>query len=127
MCPVRAWIAYRERLIAEGGPEYADPSTPAFVGIDRWGNITGGMNPDSVTDTVKRASERTQVPIAWTGHSLRAGLATETRKNGRDAVAIARQGGWVPDSREMLGYMRAADDWDDNASAGLSGDPQGPA
>ena len=40
--------------------------------------------------------------------------------NGRDAVAIARQGGWAPNSRPMLGYMRTVDDWDDNASAGLT-------
>ncbi|MFC9620068.1 integrase [Streptomyces sp. NPDC056930] len=120
VCPVRAWVAYRAQLVAEHGEQWAAPSTPAFVGIDRWGHVTGGMGPDSVTRAVKRISQRAGVPIVWTGHSLRAGLATEGRKKGKDAVAISRQGGWAPDSREMLGYMRTADEWDDNASAGLT-------
>jgi integrase len=120
VCPVRAWIAYRERLVAEHGQRWAAPSTPAFVGINRWGQVTGGMGPDSVTRAIKRISVRAQVPIVWTGHSLRAGLATEGRKKGKDAVSISRQGGWAPNSREMLGYMRAADEWDDNAAAGLT-------
>ncbi|MEV3926448.1 MULTISPECIES: hypothetical protein [Actinomycetes] len=120
VCPVRAFLAYRARLVTEHGAQHGHPSAPAFVGIDRWGHVTGGMGPDGITRAVKRISRRAGVPIDWTGHSLRAGLATESRKKGRDAVAIARQGGWAPDSREMLGYMRAADEWDDNASAGLA-------
>lgn len=120
VCPVRAWTTYRTQLVTQHGQRWADPSTPAFVGINRWGHITGGMGPDSVTRAVKRISTRAQVPIVWTGHSLRAGLATEGRKKGKDAVSISRQGGWAPNSREMLGYMRAADEWDDNAAAGLT-------
>lgn len=120
VCPVRAWTAYREQLIADHGQRWVDQSAPAFVGIDRWGHITGGMGPDSVTRAIKRISTRANVPIVWTGHSLRAGLATEGRKKGKDAVVISRQGGWAPNSREMLGYMRAADEWDDNAVAGLT-------
>lgn len=120
VCPVRAWTAYRQQLVAEHGQKWADPSTFAFVGINRWGHVTGGMGPDSVTRAIKRISVRAQVPIVWTGHSLRAGLATEGRKKGKDAVSISRQGGWAPNSREMLGYMRAADEWDDNAAAGLT-------
>lgn len=120
VCPVRAWSAYRTQLVAEHGQQWADPSTPAFVGINRWGRISGGMGPDSVTRAIKRISARAQVPIVWTGHSLRAGLATEGRKKGKDAISISRQGGWAPNSREMLGYMRSADEWEDNASAGLT-------
>ena len=120
LCPVRAWIAYREQLVAEHGQQWTNPSTPAFVSINRWGQVTGGLGPDGVTRAIKRISARAQVPIEWTGHSLRAGLATEGRKKGKDAVSISRQGGWAPNSREMLGYMRAADEWDDNASAGLT-------
>ncbi|MFB8314667.1 hypothetical protein ACFC5T_40115 [Streptomyces sp. NPDC055961] len=39
---------------------------------------------------------------------------------GRDGIAIADQGGWARHSRSMLGYMQREDDWDDNASAGLT-------
>ncbi|MEV4192002.1 integrase, partial [Streptomyces toxytricini] len=119
-CPVRAWTAYRTRLAAEHGPRWADPSTPAFVGIDRWGHITGGMVPDSVTRAIKRISTRAGVPLAWTGHSLRIGLASVARRNGRDGIAIADQGGWARHSHSRLGYMQIDDGWDDNASAGLT-------
>ncbi|MEY9969618.1 hypothetical protein ABIA33_007707 [Streptacidiphilus sp. MAP12-16] len=117
---MRAWTAWRERLLAEGGPQYADPSGPAFHGIDRHGHIHDGIGPDGVTRAITRISQRCGIDIRWTGHSLRSGLATEGRKNRRDAIAIARQGGWAPNSKSMLGYMRTADDWDDNASAGLA-------
>ncbi|MFJ1544498.1 integrase [Streptomyces sp. NPDC088246] len=114
ICPVRAYAAYRARLVDERGEQWADPSTPAFVGIDRWGHITGGMGPDSVTRAIKRISDRAGVPIAWTGHSLRIGLASVGR------IAIADQGGWARHSRSMLGYMQRDDGWDDNAAAGLT-------
>ncbi|MGW7343043.1 integrase [Streptomyces sp. NPDC054854] len=120
ICPVRAWTAYRTRLVVEHGEQWADPSTPAFVGIDQWGHITGGMGPDSVTRAIKRISTRAGVPIAWTGHSLRIGLASVARRKGRDGIAIADQGGWARHSRSMLGYMQRDDGWDDNASAGLA-------
>ncbi|MFD3719885.1 integrase [Streptomyces sp. NPDC058674] len=120
ICPVRAWTAYRTRLVAEQGQRWADPSTPAFVGIDQWGHITGGMGPDSVTRAIKRISARAGVPIAWTGHSLRIGLASVARRKGRDGIAIADQGGWARHSRSMLGYMQREDGWGDNASAGLA-------
>lgn len=120
VCPVRAWTAWREALVAEGGPEYEDPSDPAFHAIDRWGHIGGRMSPDAITAVITRTAERAGITIRWTGHSLRAGLATEARKRKKDAVAIAAQGGWAPNSKSMLGYMRRADEWDDNASAGLA-------
>ncbi|MGW1226594.1 integrase [Streptomyces sp. NPDC002530] len=120
ICPVRAWTAYRTRLLAEHGEQWVAPATPAFVGIDRWGRVTGGMVPDSVTRAIKRISARAGVPIAWTGHSLRIGLASVARRSGRDSIAIADQGGWARHSRSMLGYMQRDDGWDDNASAGLT-------
>ncbi|AKL71074.1 integrase protein [Streptomyces sp. Mg1] len=120
ICPVRAWTAYRTRLVAEHGPQWTDPSTPAFVGIDQWGHIIGGMGPDSVTRAIKRISTRAGVPIAWTGHSLRIGLASVAGRKGRDGIANADQGGWARHSRSMLGYMQRDDGWDDNASAGLA-------
>lgn len=119
VCPVRAWQAWRAALHA-ARPDLDSPADPAFHAIDRWGNVGGAMSPDAVTAAVARISVRSGVPVRWTGHSLRSGLATEGRRNGRDAVAIARQGGWAPNSRPMLGYMRTVDDWKDNASAGLA-------
>lgn len=120
MCPVLAWQRWRERLATEGGAQYGDPTDPAFHAIDHWGHVGGAMAPASVTAAITRIAERAGVPIRWTGHSLRSGLATEARKKRKDAVAVAAQGGWAPNSKSMLGYMRRADEWDDNASAGLA-------
>ncbi|WP_329613050.1 integrase [Streptomyces brevispora] len=120
ICPVRAWTAYRTRLVTGHGEQWADPSTPAFVGIDRWGHITGGMVPDSVSRAIKRISTRAGVPLAWTGHSPCIGLASVARRNGHDGIAIADQGIWARHSRSMLGYMQREDGWDDNASTGLT-------
>lgn len=119
VCPVRAWVAWREALLIEGGEQYADPADPAFHTIDRWGHVGGAMSPDAVTRAVTRVAERSGVPLRWTGHSLRSGLASMARLQKKDSVVIARQGGWAPNSRSMLGYMQTADDWTDNAADGL--------
>ncbi|MDH6552057.1 tyrosine-type recombinase/integrase [Streptomyces sp. SAI-041] len=120
ICPVEAWTAYRARLAAEAEPRWSEPDASAFVGVDRHGNVTGGMVPDFVTRAVKRISARAGVPLAWTGHSLRIGLATTARKHGKDAVTIADQGGWARHSRFMNGYFQRVDGWEDNATANLT-------
>ncbi|MFJ3043580.1 tyrosine-type recombinase/integrase [Streptomyces tendae] len=113
ICAVRAWQAWTEVYGT------SDLKRPAFPRIDRWENIGGPMAPDSVTAAVARIAQRSGVPLRWTGHSLRSGLATESRRNGKDALVIAEQGGWAKNSKAMMGYMRRADEWDDNAAAGL--------
>ncbi|MFE3381670.1 tyrosine-type recombinase/integrase [Streptomyces anulatus] len=120
ICPVRAWIAYRQALVAHGGNPHESPSDSAFHWIDQHGNIRGPLGPDGVTRAIKRISDRAGIPILWTGHSLRSGLASTGRRKGKDAVAIADQGGWARHSRSMLGYMQRDDGWEDNASAGLT-------
>lgn len=113
LCAVQAWLRWAEVY------NITDARRPAFPRIDRWGNIGGAMSPDAVTAAVTRIARRTRVPLRWTGHSLRSGLATESRRNGKDALVIADQGGWTANSKAMHGYMRRADEWDDNAAAGL--------
>lgn len=120
VCPVRAWHRWRQALVAECGPAFTDPAGPAFHQISRWGHVGGALGPEAVTRVITRTAENAGVTLRWTGHSLRAGLATEARRAGKDAKAIAAQGGWSEDSRAMHGYMRIADQWTDNASAGLS-------
>lgn len=119
VCAARAWQRWLE---VRGTTELI---APAFPRIDRWGHIGGAMAPDSITTAVARVAQRSGVPIRWTGHSLRSGLATEGRKNGKDPVNIAKQGGWAPGSKAMLGYMQLADEWDDNAAAGLRSSRKG--
>lgn len=120
ICPVEAWKAYRERLAADAAPEWSAPDAPAFVGIHRSGTVTGGMGPDSVTRAIKRISVRAGVKLAWTGHSLRIGHASNARAKGKDSVVIADQGGWARHSRSMNGYFQIEDGWDDNSTADLT-------
>lgn len=120
ICPVRAWIAYRHALVTAVGDVHRSPTDSAFHWIDQHGNVRGPLGPDGVTRAVGRISARAGIPIRWTGHSLRSGLASTGRRKGKDAVAIADQGGWARHSRSMLGYMQRDDGWDDNASAGLT-------
>lgn len=120
ICPVEAWKAYRERLALEAEPRWSQPDAPAFVGIHRSGLVTGGMGPDSVTRAIKRISVRAGVKLAWTGHSLRIGHASTARKQGKDAVVIADQGGWARHSRSMNGYFQIEDGWEDNSTADLT-------
>ena len=57
-------------------------------------------------------------PAAFSGHSLRAGLATSASAAGRDDRAIMRQGRWR--SRTMVDrYVREGSLFRDNAAAGL--------
>lgn len=119
-CPVRAWHRWRQALLIERGHVYSNPAGPAFHQISRWGHVGGSLGPEAVTRVIARTAAGAGVAVHWTGHSLRAGLATEARRHGKDAKAIAAQGGWSEDSRAMHGYMRIADRWTDNASAGLA-------
>nr|WP_107908884.1 tyrosine-type recombinase/integrase [Streptomyces chartreusis] len=120
ICPVEAWKAYRARLVDEAAPRWSAPDAPAFVGIDRHGNVTGGMTPDSITRAIKRIGTRAGITVTWTGHSLRIGLAVAGRRKGKDSVVIADQGGWARHSRSMNGYFQIVDGWEDNATSGLT-------
>lgn len=109
-CPVRAWKAWLDASGLTDGH--------AFPRI-RHGKILGSMHPDSVGALIARAAARAGLE-GRTSHGLRAGLATESRKAGHDAVSIAEQGGWKRNSGEMLGYMRITDRrGEDNALYGI--------
>jgi len=110
-CPARAWRAWVEASgVTEG---------PAFRRVDRHGRLLGGLSAQAAGDVVTRAGERAGVEARLTGHSMRAGMATEARKAGHDQVTIADQGGWVRNSAALLGYLRRVDQWSDNALSGI--------
>ncbi|WP_405750025.1 tyrosine-type recombinase/integrase [Streptomyces sp. NBC_00012] len=116
LCPVRAWTDWRQALALAEPERSAATGAPAFHAIDRWGNIGGGMSPQAVTNAIGRAADRAGIPVRVTEHSLRAGLATAARDAGGDSLVIAEQGGWAKNSTAMLGYMRRADEYTDNAA-----------
>lgn len=114
-CPVRAWHAWKD---AAG---LADTTGPAFLRVDRHGRVLGALSGQSVGAVITRAAERAGVEARLTGHSARAGLATEARRAGKDRKAIAAVTGHVPGSAVLDGYIRTVDRWDgdDNALIGI--------
>ncbi|MFC7331380.1 tyrosine-type recombinase/integrase [Marinactinospora rubrisoli] len=112
-CPARAWQDWQRIGQVDAGP--------AFRRVTRHDAVQrAGLSPASAGEVVRRAGERAGVP-ELSGHSLRAGLATAARLAGHDIVAIARIGGWSPGSKELMRYLRIADEWShaDNATIGI--------
>ncbi len=110
-CPVRAWRAWRVAADLE------DPDGPAFRRVDRHGRLLGALSGAAAGDVVTRAAERAGVQSRLTGHSARAGLATEARRAGKDTKAISSTTGHVPGSRALDRYVRRVDRWSDGDNA----------
>jgi len=110
-CPVRALRAWRD---ASGVTDGA-----LFRSVDRHGHVGERLHAADVARIVKRAAGRAGLDAArYSGHSLRAGLATSAARAGRSDRAIMRQGRWS--SRAMVDrYVREADLWRENAAAGI--------
>jgi len=113
-CPVRAWRAW---AAAAGIAE--DPGAPAFQHVDRHGRMLGAMTGQAVGQAVTRAGTRAGLTIKLTGHSVRAGLATEARRAGKSREAIAATTGHVPSSPVLDKYLREVDRWDPAENAGM--------
>jgi integrase len=110
---VRAWLDALERQgITEGR---------LLRAVDRHGKARGSISPDGVNRIVRGAAERAQLENAakFTAHSLRAGGATAAWKGGAPVSQIAKHGRWAPDSPTVHRYIRAEDDWTDNAMNGV--------
>lgn len=110
-CPVRA---LRTWLDAAGIVEGA-----LFPSADRHGNTRGRLGAGDVARIVKRAAKRAGLDASrFSGHSLRAGLATQAAKSGKGDREIMRQGRWS--SRTMVDrYVREASLFRANAAAGI--------
>jgi len=110
-CPVRACRAWLEAAgVAEGA---------VFRSVDRHGHLGERLDGADVSRLVKRAARRAGLDAArFSGHSLRAGLATTAARAGRTDRSIMAQGRWR--SRAMVDrYVRDASLFADNASAGI--------
>jgi len=110
-CPVRslqAWIKSAE--ITEGA---------VFRSVTRHSRVGGRLNGIDIARTIKRAAESAGIdPAEYSGHSLRAGLATSSAKEGKSDRAIMRQGRWKSHS-SFVRYVRHANLFEDNAAAGI--------
>ncbi|MGV9677793.1 site-specific integrase [Nocardia sp. NPDC003482] len=136
-CPVCAfadWIRLREAVFRASAPDVeipdpaihrchafpgttlTDPALPLFPAVDRHGNI--GATPVSgraVAELIKRYAARAGLdPALFSGHSLRAGFATQAALGGASDREIMRQGRWS-NPRTVHGYIRTANPLEDNA------------
>lgn len=113
-CPVKA---VREWLAAAG-----IASGPVFVEVNRHGKASVGKR---LTGQVVRTVVKTRAEAAGvqgfenlSGHSLRAGLATQAALNGAQERDIAKQTGHRGE-KILRGYIRQADIWQNNVTEGL--------
>ncbi|QRM28343.1 site-specific integrase [Microvirga sp. VF16] len=81
LCPVANLEAYLERAGITGGR--------VFRAIDRHGNVKAGMTDQSVALIVKKLTGRAGLEGDYSGHSLRAGFATQAARRGVEERKIA--------------------------------------
>ena len=110
-CPVRALRAWLDAAGIQGGN--------VLRSVDRWGRVGAALSDRAVALVVKaHAAAAGLDAAAFSGHSLRAGLATSAALAGRSDRSIMATTGHR--SRTMIDrYVRAADAWRDNAATGL--------
>lgn len=111
-CPVRAlktWLS--AAAIASG---------PVFRGVDRHGNVSNTrLHPDSIGKLLKRSAARAGLAVdGISGHSLRAGHATQAARNGVSESRIMRQTGHKS-AAMVRRYIRKGRIFSDSAAAGL--------
>ncbi|MGW1949986.1 tyrosine-type recombinase/integrase [Streptomyces sp. NPDC001940] len=108
-CPVRAWLTWRAAAGITSGP--------AFLPIDVWGHLGDrALSAEAVREIIARNAERAGLTVRLTGHSMRAGFITTSRKAGKREEKIREQSGHAENSPAFWGYIREADKWTDAAS-----------
>jgi integrase len=111
-CPVRSLRAWLDDAKLDSGP--------LFRAVDRHGNVRGALSGHDVARIVRAAVARAGLDASrYSGHSLRAGLATSAARAGKSDRAIMLQGRWS--SRSMVDrYVREATLLsEDNAATGI--------
>lgn len=120
LCPARAlaaWMVFRRR-----GGDLADATSdaerPLFVGMSKAGRLSSaGLSDKAVWRLVKTAAAAAGLadPERYSGHSLRAGLATAAGEAGADLAEVMRQTRHRS-ADVALGYLRPAELWRNNAT-----------
>ncbi|WP_246199371.1 tyrosine-type recombinase/integrase [Actinomadura syzygii] len=111
--PVQAWRDWA--AIAR-----LDPGGPAFLQVDKGGNLGGGLGDRGCGERVTACGDRAGV-YGLKGHSLRVALVTTARsaEKPKPIEVIADQGGWTRNSSALLGYIRIVDELVENATIGI--------
>jgi len=109
-CPVSALRTWLDSAGISSGP--------VFRPVTRWGTVSPrGFTPQVVRTIVQHRAEAAGLPGTWGAHSLRAGFATQSAKNGVSRHVIMADGDWR--SAAVDRYMRRGALWDDAAAKRL--------
>ncbi len=125
VCPAAAlerWLTLREAApdVASIFSAEARQARPLFCGMSKAGRLSGiELSDKAVARLVKSAAEAAGLDATqYSGHSLRAGLATAAGEQGAGLADLMRQ--TRHKSTEVaLGYLRPADLWRNNVTKGL--------
>ncbi|MCE0539543.1 tyrosine-type recombinase/integrase [Kineosporia rhizophila] len=91
---------------------------PLFRPVTRWGTVgPRGFTPQVIRTIVQQRAEAAGLPGTWGAHSLRAGFATQSAKNGVARHVIMADGDWR--SAAVDRYMRRGALWDGAAAKSL--------
>jgi integrase len=110
ICPVVAWREWCDAANYTDGPAFAQISKADRLRRDQNGRPLP-LGPRGIREVIARAGKRAGVDVHLTGHSLRAGLATEARRAGHDNKTISDITGHTPTSAVLYGYFREVDEW----------------
>jgi len=115
-CPVRNLKRWLD-LLEESGKEVEGP---IFRPIDRHGNVgDGALSDRSVCEVVKKRAQAAGLNRdRYSGHSLRAGLATAASAAGVSQKSIMDQGDWQSVQTKMR-YVREGTLFKNNAAASI--------
>ncbi len=106
--PVLVWRRWVDALAAKGVTDGR-----LLRKIDRHGNLGDAISDHTINRVVKAAALAAgfRDPDSFSGHSLRAGAATEAHARGAQPQAICRAGRWIDGSTSAAKYARAGDEW----------------
>lgn len=111
-CPVKHLTDWRDNAGIESGP--------VFRPVDRHGHVADlRLSGEAVSIIVKERAEAAGFdPAAYSGHSLRAGLATSAVIAGVSTLSIRRTTGHASDSM-LARYVRIGDIFSENAAGAV--------
>ena len=125
LCPLAAlaaWRRHRDRApdLDTSLPESLRRERPVFCGMSKAGRLTGtALSDKAVARLVKGAAQRAGLdPEHYSGHSLRAGLATAAGDAGAALPDLMRQTRHKS-TQVALAYLRPADLWRNNVTKGV--------
>ena len=116
-CPVRALRSWLQAGREATGMPLAGP---IFRKVDRWGRLwETGLTSGAVAKLVKRAASRAGLDAAlYSGHSLRAGFATQAARAGKHERAIMAHTRHKSE-RVLREYIREGALFDENPTDGI--------